>query len=187
MRRLPVLGACGLALALATLQSCATTERPASFAQELIVDGDFQQGLASWGTFLMNDAQATFNAVDGGVAISIIKTLKKSSGDIQLTQPKPSFPIEKGKTYRLRFDGLSGAGSRISVTIDENGVDINGDGFAYSPHAGGTFTLTDTMKTYQQDLTVNADNPRAGIIFLLGNAAGDLVIAHVSLRELVRE
>jgi hypothetical protein len=188
MKKPTVLFCITAAVFIAVIQSCATTPPPAkpvTLGDELIVDGDFDSGLTKWSPFMMNDASATFEATDGGVRISIIKVPRKSSGDIQLTQPKPGFAIQKGRTYRLRFDAISSAGTSLTFTIDENGNDINKDGFAYSAHAVGQFQLRSSVATFEKDLTVNADNPSAGIIFLLGRSTGEITIAHVSLREIL--
>jgi hypothetical protein len=185
MRKTVILGLFALAVLAALSQSCGPTV-PATIGPELIVDGGFSSGLSHWSTFLMNGASATFTSVNGAARISIISKNDVSSGDIQLSQPDPSFAIAGGHTYRLQFDGSSTTGTTFSVSIDENGYDINNDGFAYSAHAVGQFTLTGSMAQYQQDLTVNADNAHAGIIFLLGHCTGDITLDNVSLRELLQ-
>jgi hypothetical protein len=156
-----------------------------SLGEELLVDGAFSQGLGKWQPYNAATALATFAAAQNAAVIRII-TPGKSSGDIQLTQGSPGFAVKKGGIYRLSFDAVSSVEHTLNVTISENGNDLDKDGFAWSPHATASFRLGTAMGPYAKDLWIKSDNPKAGIIFLLGNLSGELKLARISLREVIQ-
>ncbi len=158
---------------------------PVTLGAELLINGGFDQGLQGWGNYTANGGAAVFTA-DNGTAVVKITAQGKTSSDIQLNQGNPGFAIQKGRTYRLELEASSSGSGAISITISENGNDINKDGFAWSSHAVAPFTLGAGTSVYKQDLTVQSDNPRASILILLGKASGEVRFGRISIREVSR-
>ncbi|SMF47622.1 carbohydrate binding domain-containing protein [Pseudobacteriovorax antillogorgiicola] len=96
------------------------------FAGNLVSNGDFSQGSNHWQTYVFeSEASATFSIGafydDGRVTIS---DGGSEAWHIQLTQSGIS--LEKGKSYRLRFDYTTSSHSSdgdIDVAIEEAGND----------------------------------------------------------------
>ena len=172
-----------MVLGILALGTCATA--PRSMGPELLKNGDFRDGLRGWGQHQASGAKANFETQEGGVRITVVNT-GASSGDIQLNQAAPGIAIRKGKTYVLELEASCSVAATVPVTLSENGNDINRDGFAWSPHARAQLNLSPGVRTIRANLTADADNPKASILFLLGRtrASAVLTFARISLREL---
>jgi len=123
-------------------------------------------------------------SVEGGGARVAIAAHGRAASDIRLGCTSPGFPVADRKRYRLSFDATVDADTSITVTITENGNDINKDGSAWGPHALADFVLAAGTRSYSAILSCKGTNPRAGLLILLGKCAGDVRVSKVSLREL---
>jgi hypothetical protein len=150
--------------------------------KNLVANGDFSSGLDGWSATSMNGAKVSAVPGDGEVLISILAS-GKSSGDIQLSQSSPGISVEKGKSYRLSFEASSSLGKEFYVTLSENGLDLDKDGFRWSPIATATPKPGAQKALYTTVLTAKESHPSAALVFYFGRAEGEYALGDISLVE----
>jgi hypothetical protein len=168
-----------LALGLVSLSGCAPMAP--GIDGSLILNGDFAQGSTHWNIGTFNGAAASLD-VSEKVATIEVRTPGSSSGDIQFSQSKPGFEVTDGATYCLEFSASTSVAATFTVTISENGLDVDQNGFLWSPHATAVVSCTPATVPYSFDLQARGSNPRAALVFYLGKDLVETVwLSHVSL------
>ncbi len=180
-------------LAVAFLAACGAEETPQEVGTaaalrlergpELVENGDFSAGMTGWNTWLMNGGAADYAVKNGRAVVSIHSSATDYSG-IQLSTGA-GFALEAGKTYRLTFTARGEAPGTLRTSVWENGQDLNGDGFAWSPHRFDEHALTTTMTRYTVDFTMTSSNGNAGVCFFMGDLAARVFLDNVSLAEVL--
>jgi hypothetical protein len=149
---------------------------------EILKNGDFANDAdTSWKIYTSNGGAAT-GAIANGEYVATITAGGWAEYSIQFEQI--NFLIEKGKSYRLKFD--------ISASSDRNitfGVAMNGAPYyTYSSidNAGEMpMSVTTTTKTMDTTFTMSHETDTiARMFFNLGKNTGTVTIDNVSLQEI---
>ncbi len=141
---------------------------------ELIVNGDFTQGMARWNSWIDSSAAAADLVVDHrGLNAHVIK-----AGEAWQVQINQAIALKEGKTYRLSFRALASKKRSLRVALVQN----------YAPYgsiASASAALDSEVQQFSFDLAnTGGDDPAARLEFDFGETTGDLTISNVSLREL---
>jgi len=151
---------------------------------ELILNGDFSGGLTHWGHYAQNGGAG--NAViENGALKATITALgtQHYPSDVQVNCLSSLYCVQ-GRKYRLSFDAWADANRSLGTTINENGHDLNGDGFAYSAHAYKNHAITTVKTTCTLDFTMTVTNTDAALLFLAGESLGTIYLDNVSFVEI---
>lgn len=142
--------------------------------QNMVQNGDFAQGKASW-TWSLNGGATAAWAVESGVSHIYITNGTATLANIQLKQA--GLPIVQGKKYVFQFDAWSASGTRyIEAKVAQNGSPNQN----YSG-TSSTF-LTPAHTHYRYVFTMSAATDfNAAVIFNLGSANQGVFLDNVSL------
>ena len=140
------------------------------FSQNLITNGDFENGSAGWSGNALNVVTENGNSYS-----SANVTVAGNAYDVNLSYVTPM--LTTGTNYRLTFTAWS----------DRNRTIIAGLGVNEAPWTNVTQTinLTATAQTFVLDFTTNFANANSRIIFDMGAAVGFVGIDNVSLIKLL--
>ncbi len=135
---------------------------------ELLSNGDFEQGMVTWFGNAFNvqtDGGNSFNLSDNEVS--------GNPFDVNLSHP---VELTGGATYTLSFDASTSMadGSRTIIA----GIGLNEGGFEAAIE---TVTVTSDLQTYTLTLTPPLGSTNSRVLFDLGADAGVLVLDNVSL------
>jgi hypothetical protein len=148
---------------------------------QLIQNGTFDTDLTGWGHWLMNGGDATYAVENGEAVVSIAAAASDYSG-IQLSTG--GLPLEAGKTYRISFRARAETYGSFATSVNENGHDLDGNGFAWGTHHFDWLWIAPYDQTYSVDFVMPVTNLDAGFVFFLGELTGRVFIDDVSLVEL---
>jgi hypothetical protein len=140
------------------------------FSQNLITNGDFENGSAGWSGNALNVVTENGNSYS-----SANVTVAGNAYDVNLSYVTPM--LTTGTNYRLTFTAWS----------DRNRTIIAGLGLNEAPWTNVTQTinLTAAAQTFVLDFTTNFANVNSRIIFDMGAAVGFVGIDNVSLIKLL--
>jgi hypothetical protein len=140
------------------------------FSQNLITNGDFENGSAGWSGNALNVVTENGNSYS-----SANVTVAGNAYDVNLSYVTPM--LTTGTNYRLTFTAWS----------DRNRTIIAGLGLNEAPWTNVTQTinLTAAAQTFVLDFTTNFANANSRIIFDMGAAVGFVGIDNVSLIKLL--
>jgi len=147
---------------------------------DIIINGDFADGLNSWAPFAADfaGASADFDVVDGEVAITNISVDGSTIWHIQLNQiltPDQISALQVGSNYKIEFDARGGVdGRQLKLYFGEN----EGD-FAALHEAN--FDLTATSATYETIFEVGETFGDMKLGFEMGLSTEDVFIDNVSM------
>ncbi|MDP3148876.1 MAG: carbohydrate binding domain-containing protein [Ignavibacteria bacterium] len=145
-----------------------------TYAPNLIINGDFTNGAANWGSYIDANATAAFTFT-GGVANLTVSKAGTQTWHIQLLQT--NLKIEQGKTYDLIFLA-SATGAR---TVD---VGISQSSGTYTSYGSQVFSLTTTPQTYSLSFKMNSvTDMQARFYANLGNSLFGVKFDDIILRE----
>ncbi len=153
-----------------------------SMAQNLIVNGDFSNGLNSWATYIADWAgvNATFGTPNNEASVTNIVGAGGPSWHIQLNQELTASQISSlvvGATYTATFQARSNVNGRpLKFWIGENG-----GGFTMVHQAD--FSLTTSMATYEVVFTMNATFDAMKYGFEMGTNNENVIIDNVTLTQ----
>src|ERR1022692_947297 len=142
--------------------------------QNMVKNGDFSQGTASWVWTLSGGATAAW-VIESGVSHIYITNGTATLANIQLKQA--GLPIVQGEKYVFQFDAWSASGTRyIEAKVAQNSSpNLNYSG------TSSTF-LTPTHTHYRYVFTMSAATDfNAAVIFNLGSANQGVFLDNVSL------
>ncbi|MEJ2627488.1 MAG: carbohydrate binding domain-containing protein, partial [bacterium] len=148
-----------------------------STSTNLLVNGDFSQGLSGWNLYTQASAAATFSVVNGECCIYITK--KGSEGyHVQLNQQ--NLLIEKDKSYTVSFDAYADANKQIY-----SAVGLNSD--PWTLYSGiQMFNISPIPQTYTYSFTMSEPTDNASrLIFDIGLSTADIVFDNISLTQAV--
>ena len=153
-----------------------------SSAQNLIVNGDFSNGLNSWTTFLADweGVSATIAAVNNEASITNITGAGGQVWWVQLNQvltPAQIGDLTIGGEYTVTFEARSNvAGRQLRMYFGEDGGDFNAINIS-------DYSLTTAMATYQAVFTVGAtyDNMKFG--FEMGLSNDNVIIDNIVMEQ----
>jgi endoglucanase len=140
------------------------------FSQNLITNGNFQDGQGGWSGNALNVVTENYNSYNSAnVAVAGPAYTVNLSYVLPLTT--------QGKSYKLTFDAWS----------DTNRTLIAGIGLNQDPWTAvvQTVNLTTTSQTFVLNFTSNFASPTSRIIFDMGAATGFVGIDNVVLEEVV--
>lgn len=141
-----------------------------SFDSGLLTNGDFELG---------NDGSWFGNALniltEGGNSYNFADVAAAGNAyDVNLSQ---GVAIENGKTYTLKFNASTGAGTSRTLIA---GIGLNEGDFAAATE---TITLTDQTQTFTLTLTATFGSANSRVLFDMGADVGIVVIDNVTLIE----
>ncbi|MFN3755521.1 MAG: carbohydrate binding domain-containing protein [Flavobacterium sp.] len=142
------------------------------FQGGLIINGDFENGTASWSFGVANPLPPGLLVTeDGNTYFSINVAAAGNPFDVNMSQL--GLNLTQGSTYRLTFDAWSDVNRSIVVGI----------GLSANPWTNQSVTqnLTTVVQNYTIDLVANFTNTNARVIFDLGAAVGRVNIDNVTL------
>ncbi len=142
--------------------------------QNMVQNGDFSQGTASWTWTLSGGATAAW-AIESGVSHIYITNGTATLANIQLKQA--GLPIVQGKKYVFQFDAWSASGTRyIEAKVAQNSSPNQN----YSG-TSSTF-LTPAHTHYRYVFTMSAATDfNAAVIFNMGSANQGVFLDNVSV------
>ncbi|MES2824631.1 MAG: carbohydrate-binding protein [Pseudomonadota bacterium] len=143
---------------------------------KLIINSNFNNGMANWTVNSGNGAGAT-SGVQNGTAYVWIATGGTNIWDVQLSH---NMTIAQGKRYKVDFDARITEGSTrtLKVNIEKNIA-------PWTNYGTTTFTLGTSWKhfTYTYD-AVTASDAQARLLFQLGVNTSDVNVDNITLTEL---
>ena len=143
----------------------------------LLVNGDFSNGLTSWNTFVNAALSASLEVVNGEMVAGI--TNGGNAGQIQLIQP--GFALANGATYTLKFDARAIPSAR---TLQVRFTSTNAGAARITYFANNSLAITPSMTSYTVTFTMSdPTDAYARIVFNLGGDANDVVLDNVNLME----
>lgn len=139
------------------------------YAQELVTNGNFNSGTASWSGNAANVVTESGNSYNAANV-----TTAGNPWDVNLSQV---LSLTAGQTYTFKFDAWS----------DTNRTIIAGIGLNEAPWSASTQTvnLTTSSQTFTLTLTAPATSANSRVIFDMGAATGFVGIDNVSLIAVV--
>jgi hypothetical protein len=156
---------------------------------EMVWNGDFSYGKSYWyhGGKAVNGATALASIEDGRFVLPESESARGTkSGYYQLGSPDKM--LYKNDIYRVSFDAWSSVDTDfISIILNEDGVDRNGDGELWSHWCQSDLVLgtkPDTKHTFTWIMSSQWDDPTAALRFYIGNTTGTIVIDNVSLERI---
>ncbi len=142
--------------------------------QNMVQNGDFAQGTASWTWTLSGGATAAW-AIESGVSHIYITNGTTTLANIQLKQA--GLPIIQGKKYVFQFDAWSATGTRyIEAKVAQNGSPNQN----YSGTSSTYLTPAHTHYRYVFTMSATSDF-NAAVIFNMGSANQGVFLDNVSL------
>lgn len=137
-------------------------------AQNLLNNGDFEEGMVEWTGNAFNVQE------DGGNSFNFANVETAGNAfDVNLSQ---ILSITEGETYVLTFDASTGAGETRTIIA---GIGLNEAPFTAAVE---TVTLTETLTTFELTLTAGGIGiPNSRVLFDMGAETGVVVIDNVSL------
>jgi hypothetical protein len=142
--------------------------------QNMVANGDFSQGTASWVFTLSGSATAAWR-IESGVSHVYITNGTTTLANIQLKQTGK--PIVQGKTYVFEFDAWSASGTRyIEAKVAQAGAPNQN-------YSGTTSTfLTPAHSHFRYVFTMSAATDfNANVVFNMGSASQGVFLDNVSL------
>jgi hypothetical protein len=152
-----------------------------TFGQNLVVNGDFSDGLTSWSTFLADweGVSANFSADNSEANITGITNAGGQVWWVQFNQlltPTQIASLTVGQSYVLTFDARSNVASRaLRMYFGENGGGFN------AVHVQD-YTITNTMTSYSASFTVATTYTDMKLGFEMGLSNDDVFIDNVVLQ-----
>jgi hypothetical protein len=155
---------------------------------EMLWNGDFSyyfdngRQSANWVFWQNTGGASSFNFSSKACVLS---GSARGSNEASVCIGQQSLNLVQYGIYQLQFDASStNPSDAIEAHIQENGVDINGDGGPWTTWSGQHFTLGTTTNTYSATFMMpNFDDPEGGFTFALGkNTSGTITIDNVSLK-----
>ncbi len=150
---------------------------------EILYNGNFDLGSNFWNTY----SDLTKTGGIGDFSDGKFSLREKNRGteiwSIQLHTDSPS-AYKKGVKYMISFEASSTTDDSIELIIGENGVDVNGDGNAYSNWESKFFDVTNTMTVFTLPFEIkgNYSNSYGRLNFCIGNTKGVITIDNVSIK-----
>lgn len=142
------------------------------FQGGLILNGDFEGGIAPWRMGVTNPIPAAFLVTqNGNTYYSIFVGAAGNAFDVNLSQV--GINMTQGATYRLTFDAWSDVNRSIVV-----GIGLSGPPFS---NQTTTRNLTPAVQSFSVDLVANFSSPNSRVIFDMGAAVGRVNIDNVTL------
>jgi len=139
--------------------------------QNMVTNGDFSSGTASWTSTVTSPAAATW-AVTGGYSSHVITNGGSSTSSIQLKQT--GIPLVLGNTYVFDFDVWTSSGTRY---IDAKVTSASGTSYiTNTPKISQTHTRWHYVFTMSATTDLNSQ-----VVFNLGASTSPVYIDNVSL------
>jgi hypothetical protein len=156
-------------------------------ADNILTNGDFSYvdngSTPPWYNWVNTGigTSASFSIVGGALYVDIIDG-KDTGWYIQ--QIYPNIDYLTNKRYILRFDAWAAGNRTISLDLQENGIDNNGDLNFWTSYGGATVNLTTSPATFTviMDMLYPSD-PAGRLVFNLGANNTDVWIDNVSITE----
>ncbi len=153
-----------------------------SFAQNIVNNGDFSNGLTSWTSFTASwiPVSAVIDATNNEANVTSIVGAGSTSWHVQLNQVLTAPQIATltvGQTYKISFDARAAAARPLKLFFGE-------DGGGFAVVAEETFNLNTTMANYQKTFILGATYGAMKLGFEAGLSNEALYIDNVKL-ELV--
>jgi len=147
----------------------------------LIINGDFADGLAPWSTFIADFAGVSANiaVVDGEATITNISGAGGEVWHIQLNQILSGAQInalEIGATYKVEFEARAAAARQLKLFFGE-------DGGGFVALNESNFDLTTSMETYEAVFEVGQTFGDMKLGFEMGLSNVDVFIDNVSMKK----
>ncbi len=142
---------------------------------EMMINGGFSSGVASWSLGVYGGAASTGQVVNGEYVNTITKA-GTQPWHVQLTQG--ALLLQQGKSYTLSFKARAAAARNLEVNIGQSGT-------PYVSYVGNfNVALTTTMQLFTKTFTMSsATDNAARVEFNSGLAAVNWVLDDVSLME----
>lgn len=150
-------------------ETAATVESTSAELENLIKNGDFSEGVDSWGNYASQGGDFDVTCEDGALKANIKDTGKVNYAN-QVSQG--GFPLYKGGKYRLTFDISSTTEREIYYCIQMNGGD-------YHSYVGDQIKIDPETKTVSVDFTMTEDTDLApALAFNMGNFGDEDKVEH---------
>jgi hypothetical protein len=152
---------------------------------EMVYNGDFSCGSAFWNYHISDTATAQGDFSGGHFSLPASQAPRGSQKYNCILAYYPT-NLTRNSVYQVSFDASSSiATDSIHVSLNEDGVDVNGNGNAYDDWGGADPVLGTTTKTYTYTwiMPATVDDPTACLWFQLGSTAGTITIDNVSLTK----
>lgn len=155
-----------------------TINNPAPVEGQMLLNGDFSQGIAGWNNpgvnYIADGAAMTLEVVEGVLVVDV-------TAGANIYTPRfgqNNIPFENGKTYEISFDAKSSVEKTINLQVGEllTAAPWFDD---FKPGISIQRTITTSWATYSYKFTMNEpeENPRGSILFELGTWASNAVNA----------
>lgn len=143
------------------------------------LNGEFDNGTQNWQLSSYATGAVATMKIDSSSIISGRKSCAVSISQVTGTdwhiQLWQWLTIHKGKKYTISFKAKASATKTISVTIQQTAS-------PYTVYFSKNHTLTNTVQTFTDEVTINTDD-QAKIGFILGSSTGSVWIDAVSINE----
>jgi xylan 1,4-beta-xylosidase len=142
--------------------------------QELLTNGNFSAGTASW-SFASYEGAAGSNAVTDGAMRVTITAPGSEVWHIQLIQAGLS--LQASHRYTVSFSASAAANRTMTVGVEKNST-------PYNDYAGiGSVSLTTQTEPYTKSFRIGGAEPNARISFNLGKSSAAVTLDNVSITD----
>ena len=148
----------------------------------MVENGDFSAGKAHWTNWAQHGASMS-TSTDSGILTIVVPTIGTYSSDVQVSSLSSLYCVQ-GKNYRLSFEAWADEARSLETTINENGHDLDNNGFPSSPHKWQAHAITTSKATYTMEFAMPVTNTDAGLLFMAGQSTVTLYIDNVSFTEI---
>ena len=141
----------------------------------MLSNGKFSQGLQHWSHGFSNGTTGTIEVVDRHLRVEV-SSLGDPDSISNFRVHQGGLNLEAGQRYILEFDAWAESTREIGISVWENGNDLDGNGFGWSPHSTNRFSLSSTRNRYSHEFTMDITNTDAGLAFFVGQS---LIPVHI--------
>ncbi len=155
-----------------------TVENPVAPPGQLIVNGDFSQGMVGWDHLdqMEGGVIQLSTGTDGLTAVVTAGTVPWSPRVTQM-----NIPFEMGKTYIITYEAKSSVARPINLQTGH--ILANDPWFTDFDHKEVVHNLTTDWAQYSWFFTHNIENVQGGILFELGAVSGQRIDATINIRN----
>lgn len=147
--------------------------KPRGLGVNMVVNGDFSDGLTNWSTYLNHGGKCEFNEVNGEAVVEIAKD---GSEDYAVQIYYDGLELEQNGVYEFSFDLDTTVARNIEARIQENGG-------TYHPYYDNYFDIEEGMNHYSFEFTMEDESdPAPRLCFNLGKPKGATSIGEHTIK-----
>jgi hypothetical protein len=152
---------------------------------ELLSNGDFSSGFKVWYWYGYEDARLYGSISSNAAYISVQGSSAGSEWWHRQIGNCSDIELEKGGSYRVKFDAWADSARILQVVFSESGIDSDGDSNLYEWHGSSNVSIGKTKASYVWDFTMpDATDAYGWLQFNFGLDNTAFHLANVSVQKI---